>query len=574
MSNNWKLREKISEEISRKLHLYPKKIQQLLFNRGIIEEQSAQFFLETPYQEGLYSPFLFKDMEKTVLRIWKAISENEIVYVYGDYDADAVTASAVLILALSHLGLKIYSYIPDRFTEGYGINLEALKKIKEQGASLIITVDCGTNAHDAAEFCKANNIDLIISDHHEILGEPPETFALINPKNPLENYPNRDLTGVGVAFKIACAILSMAAPTLRSGQSAFIVSGWEKWLLDLVAIGTVADCHSLLGENRILVKYGLKVLAKTKWIGLKALIQTSGLDFSKKLPDTYTLGFIIAPRLNAAGRLEHANIALNLLLEKNQTSAHKQALALEAINQKRQALTQNVLSEAREQALSLKNRKILLLYGKGWPKGVVGLVAGKIAEEFLKPAIVLEEAEDEATGSARTYGDFDILQAINFAKEHLTKYGGHQQAAGLTLPVAKIEVFYSKVLSYVESAGFLENPEKVLFLEAELDETDLTFDFYNYVAKMEPFGVGNLRPKFLLKSVEILTSRTVGASSLHTQYQLRKENVIIPGIAFNSAMLEKNFKVGDTVDVACELTEDGWNGRKQLKLRVVDMKHL
>jgi len=517
----------------------------------------------------LHSPFLFQDMQKAVNRIWQAIENKEKICIYGDYDADAVTANAVLQQAFRFLGVKVESYIPDRFTEGYGINLDALQKIKDQGAKIIITVDCGTNSCDAAEFCAREGIDLIITDHHEIIGPIPEAFALINPKNPSDTYPFREIVGVGVAFKLACAILQNPKSQIPNLK---IKPGIEKWLLDLVAIGTVADCHTLRGENRIFVKFGLKVLAKTKWVGLSALMAVAGVKPQEKPVDTYTLGFVIAPRVNAAGRLEHANVALELLLEEDLSRATEKAVKLEEINKRRQQLTATVVSEAKEQVTKIQDRKILLLMGDNWPKGVVGLVAGRLAEEYYKPVIVLEKTEGLCTGSARTVGEFDILEAIKHASSHTVKFGGHKQAAGLTIKAEEFENFYGKLLEYAELNVTEESAQKVLELEAELFGTDLTPTTYNLIASLEPFGVGNPKPKFLVSQVNIASSKTVGVDGKHSQYQLKKDNRAIAGIAFNSAVLEKNFKVGDTVDIACELIEDTWNGRNEVKLRVIDMR--
>jgi single-stranded-DNA-specific exonuclease len=591
---------------------------QLLFNRGLKEKDEIRDFLEPKY-ENLHSPFLFKDMEKAVERIWEAIDRNEKICVYGDYDADAITANAVLAQTFKHLGVEVSSYIPDRFTEGYGVNLDALSKIKDSSFAkasedkkgsigLIITVDCGTNSVDAAEFCKENNIDLIITDHHEIIGEVPKAYALINPKNPNDGYPYREITGVGVAFKLACGILSKidktssglepspltplpsnfaeASSDLRKGEGKPRIAGWEKWLLDLVAIGTVADCHSLLGENRILVKYGLKVLAKTKWIGLRALMQSAGLADSPEgsplgIPqrgtlwkplDTYTLGFVIAPRLNAAGRLEHAGIALDLLLETDINLAKEKAQNLENINTRRQGLTASVLSEAKEKVLLLKERKVLALVGEGWPKGVMGLVAGRLAEEFYKPTIVLERTENLCTGSARTAGDFDMLEALKFSSEHLSKFGGHKQAAGLSLQADKFDLFYQKLLVYAEANILLESAQKILELEAELTPSQLSLSVVEGLQSLQPFGVSNPFPKFLISNLQVSSTRLVGKQAQHLQMKLNIGNREIGSIMFNAPDFAKTLKIGDTVDVAAELIEDGWNGKKDVKLKIIDIK--
>src|SRR3989344_106854 len=489
MNKTWKLKPKIPDELINQYQDYDPLLAQLLYNRRLIQKHQIDEFLFPEY-ERLHSPFLFKDMEKAVDRIWQAISQNQKICIYGDYDADAVTANAVLRQVFNFLNYQqVESYIPDRFAEGYGVNLDALTRIKDGGSKLIITVDCGTNSSEAVEFCVNNGIDFIITDHHEIIGALPKAFALINPKNAADDYPDQNVTGVGVAFKLAAAVLKNPRTKIQVPN---YVDGYEKWLLDLVAIGTVADCHELLGENRILVKYGLKVLEKTKWLGLWALAFSAGLDFKQKPPDTYVLGFIIAPRLNAAGRLEHANMALQLLLETGKATAQQQAKALEDLNHRRQDTTARILSEVREQALLLKDRKVLVMMNHAWHKGVVGLVAGKIAEEFYKPTIVLQmERADEAIGSARSVGEFDIIAALKHSQSQLLSYGGHQAAAGLALHPDNFETFYQKILEFADLNLSVTDISPVLAIEAELDENQLFLSTVERLAQLEPFGAGN-----------------------------------------------------------------------------------
>lgn len=579
MNKIWKLKPKIPADLVSIFQDHNPLLTQLLYNRNLTEAGQISEFLEPQY-ERLHSPFLFKDMEKAVQRIWQAINNNEKITIFGDYDADAVTANAVLRQTFRYLNYEnIESYIPDRFSEGYGVNLEAVSKIIEQGTRVIITVDCGTNSVEVAAFCKNNGVDFIITDHHEIIGDLPEAYALINPKNPNDNYPYTEITGVGVAFKLACGILKRAKgqelsakeshlSSKRLAFSAGVMHGWEKWLLDLVAIGTVADCHELLGENRVLVKFGLMVLTKTKWIGLKALIASSRVDFKKQLPDVYTLGFIIAPRLNAAGRLEHANTALELLLETDFLKAKAKAEILENINLRRQETTALILSEAREKALMIKDRKVIALMNTNWHKGVVGLVAGKLAEEFYKPVFVLSEEESEATGSARTVGEFNVVEALQYSSTHLIRFGGHKQAAGLSLKPHNFELFYSSVLKYADEHLPEESLSRVLEFEAELEPEHLQLTTYSLITSLEPFGVGNPKPKFLIRNVQIASEKVVGASGQHLQMQIKIGDKVIPAIAFNF----KKINSSSPIDIACELMEDAWNGRKQLKLRIIDVK--
>lgn len=545
-------------------------LSKILYNRKIREEEEIKAFLDSEY-EGLQSPFLFLDMEKSVSRIWEAIEKGDKICIYGDYDADAVTANAVLRLMFKELGADCFSYIPDRFTEGYGVNLDAMAKIKEQECKLIITVDCGTNSCDVAEWCRENGVDLIITDHHEIIGPTPQAFALINPKNPADTYPYRQITGVGVAFKLATAILKDQGSRVR-GKS--LPDGWEKWLLDLVAIGTVADCHELLGENRILVKYGLKVLEKTKWAGLKAICDIAGLDFKLRKPDAYTLGFVIAPRLNAAGRLEHANIALDVLIEQDPVLAKEKAEKLNAINQRRQDVTEIIMSEAREKAEQIAGRKFLVLMGEGWSKGVVGLAAGKIAEEFNRPTIVLSQENGYATGSARTVGKFSIIDALIYASENLQRFGGHTQAAGLTLEVKNFESFYAKILEFTEKNLKEEDLVPIVEAEGELDVPDINLSTAEMLKILEPHGAGNPTPKFLVKDLTMVSYKLVGQTGKHAQMQLAKGSKMYWGIAFNMGPRVTSIPEGGKLDVVCELMEDGWNGQKRLKLKIIDLKEI
>lgn len=563
----WKLKESASRESSDVFPDFSMLGRQLLFNLGFKNQADATRFLKPEYEE-LHSPFEFSQMRKAAGRIWQAIEKGERICVYGDYDADAVTANAVLRQTFRYLGAEADSYIPDRFTEGYGLNLEAFEKIKNSGAGLVVTVDCGTNSTEAVDWCARNGLDLIITDHHEIIGVLPAAFAVINPKNPEDKYPYHHITGVGVAFKLACALLDNPKVKIRvPGHK----PGWEKWLLDLVAIGTVADCHSLLGENRILVKYGLKVLAKTRWIGLRALMRSAGAESSGRPLNTYVLGFVVAPRLNAAGRLEHANIALDLLLETDAVRAAARAADLERINARRQDHTKNILSEAKEKILPVADRAVLVVAGD-WNKGVVGLVAGKLAEEYGKPAIVLSAEGELATGSARTAGNFDVVEGLKFAAGNLIRFGGHKQAAGLTLRMDQLDEFYRKILLYADQRQIQADAGPVLELDAELESAHLNFDTMKLLESFEPFGVGNPKPVFLLRGLKILSMRGVGEQSRHMQMKLQKEGVEISSIAFNQGFLAEIFKIGDTIDAACELVEDSWNGKKNIKLRVVEAK--
>ncbi len=546
---------------------YPNLILKLLAQRGLFEAGSIHDFLNPDYGK-LHDSFKFKQMQKGVNRIWQAIEQKEKVTIYADYDADAITALSVVFLGLKKLGLIADFYIPDRFAEGYGMNLDAIRTIAEKGSKVIITVDCGINAVEEALLCKELGIDLIITDHHEITGPLPEAHTIINPKNPEDEYPFTFLTGVGVAYKLMQGLFSVAASHI--GQSSTIIEGWEKWLLDLVAIGTVADCQSLTGENRILVNFGLKVLSKTKRPGLKALLSASGLENAKY--DTFTLGFILAPRINAAGRIRHGDIAFKLLIEEDPNEAKKLALELNQLNEHRQLLTQQVLSEAKAQIETAPDKKVLVAVGKDWPKGVVGLVAGRLVEEYNRPVLAISSIEGISTGSARSIPEFDMVAALTAAKDLLQKYGGHTQAAGFTLASENVTSFHQRLLEYAESLN-LTLSESALEIDAEVTAADINWETFSYLEKLSPFGYGNPKPKFIGKGLEVLDCRLVGATSKHCKLKVKFGEHILEAICFGQGFLNNSLKIGNKIDCAFELIANEWNGNKQLQLKILDVKH-
>lgn len=573
MAKQWQLKSPVPEEILEQFPEISPLQTQLLYNIGLSDPDRVDWFLNPDYH-NLFDPFLFGEMRKAVDRTWQAIQRQEKILIYGDYDADAVTANAVLHQTFRYLGVDVESYIPDRFAEGYGLNLEAFQKIKERGVKVVITVDCGTNSVEEAKFCKANGIDLIITDHHEITGDIPDSFALVNPKNPNELYPEKQITGVGVAYKFAKALLSEHEKVIEQKQipPEKYNSEWDKWLLDLVAIGTVADCHSLLGENRILVKFGLKVLLNTRWLGLRLLIDNAGLDFIKNPPDSVTIGFNIAPRINAAGRLEHADIALKLLTTTDYAEGIDLANRIEEINRRRQDITARIVSEAKEKAALISDRKFLVLADNAWPKGVVGIVAGKLADHYKKPVIIMERGETESTGSARTARGFDVISALIAVKANIKKFGGHKEAAGLTVENDKFDQFYMELLRYTDQHWPEDLPPAIIEIDAALQEKDLNFERYAEIEVFEPYGAGNPKPKFMLDNCTVTSYRLVGANSQHLQLTLLCNETILDCIGFSMGYLSAQIDAGKEIAVAGELMVDSWNGTKKLKMRLIDVK--
>jgi single-stranded-DNA-specific exonuclease len=561
VKKRWLIKEKTIQVPN--LPQYPGFVLNLLALKGLTTEEQVNDFLNLDYGK-LHDPFLFKDMQKACERIWQAIEKQEKIVIYSDYDADAITALSTVYLGLKKLGAKLGYYIPDRFTEGYGMNVDAIKKICDEGAKVIITVDCGINAVEEAELAQSLGVDVIITDHHELTGALPKSFAVINPKNPEDNYPFPYLTGVGVGFKLIQGMYS----NNEKRELLDVKEGWEKWLLDLVAIGTVADLQSLTDENRILVSFGLKVLAKTQWPGLRALLNLASVNNLRI--DTYTLGFIIAPRINAAGRIKHADIAFRLLICENILEAENLAIELNQLNTHRQMLTEQILSEARDQIQLIVDKKVLLAAGSNWPKGVVGLVAGRLVEEYGKPVLVMDKGDVLATGSARSVNSFDIVAALTHAKDLLTKYGGHTQAAGFTLVTENIPALHSKLLEYAETLSE-ESLGPVLEIDSEAQANDLSFENYDYISKFAPFGFGNHKPKFVSFNLEVMEIRFVGATSKHLKLRVRIGDKILDAIGFNQAFWANTLRVGDKIDLVYELDCNEWNGRKDLQLKVIDL---
>lgn len=572
MAKQWQISEPVPKDILEQFPELRSLVVQLLYARGVYTADHVERFLNPDYH-NLYDPFLFSEMQIAVDRIWQAIELKEKILIYGDYDADAVTANSLMQQVFRYLGVEVESYVPDRFKEGYGLNLEAFQKIKDQGVKLVITVDCGTNSVAEAEFCKANGMDLIITDHHEITGDTPKAFALVNPKNPVEVYPDDQITGVGVAYKVAKAMLMQTEKVIaQKGISAEDYQAeWDKWLLDLVAIGTVADCHSLLGENRILVKFGLKVLQKTKWMGLRQLIENAGVDLKKDVPDSQTIGFTIAPRINAAGRLEHADVALGLLTTTDFAEGITLANRLEEINRRRQDLTNRIVSEAKEQAELLGDRKVLLLHSDGWAKGLVGIVAGRIAEIYNRPTIIMERGETESTGSARVgSSEFNIVECLKAVQSHLIKFGGHKQAAGLTAKTSELDQLYMSILKYADQNP-VESGPPILKIDAELKEEDLALVVYDDIEKLEPYGAGNTRPIFSVEDVRVAGFKIVGATQQHLQLKVVLGESTLDCIGFSMAYLASKLDLGNKISIAGELMADSWNGNKKLKMRLLDI---
>ena len=565
---NWKVREKVKIKNESDYPFHPIALN-IFFQRDISTSEKINSFLFPDYEKDIHSPFLFSQMSKAVARIKKAKEKKEKVVIFGDYDADGVTSSAVLAEAFRKLGILFEVYIPDKRNEGYGLNLKAIKKLKEKNVSLVVTVDCGiSNAEEIAEAAKMG-IDIIITDHHHIPHKIPKAHAIINAHMD-KGYPFKDLAGVGAAFKLAQALYEKIIPEETEQL---------KWLLDLAAIGTIADCVPLTKENRTLCKYGLVVLSKTRRTGLQELFKVGRILVDENnIPDAHKVSFQIAPRINAAGRMNHASIAYNLISEKDRIKARGLALELEDCNKKRQAVTKQIVEEVKVLANNaFKDKKFIFAAGKHFPIGIVGLVAGRITDKFKKPSAVLQKGENESKGSFRSIPQINIIEAIEECGNLLIKYGGHSQAAGISIENKNLEKFYEKLNALIESELRGKDISPEILIDAEISPEDIGFKLAEEIKKMEPFGKGNEEPIFLTKNLIVEELRWVGNGEKHLKLFLRPNNEtpkIFEAIGFNLSNKFKNIKPGDIIDIVFNLQQDSWNGNKKIQLMIVDLKIL
>ncbi len=536
----------------------PAIIRELLRKRGLADAEAIQSFLAPDYSKDLGDPYLMKDMDKAVSRIQQAIKNKQKVAVYGDYDIDGIASTALMLEVLQMHGLEPIAYIPDRYEEGYGLHISALEELKNKGVDLVITVDCGITSVREAEWAKENKLDLVITDHHDAPENlPTDAIAVVNPKQNGDEYPFKELAGVGVAFTLARALQQ------RTGIPQ---QGQEKWLLDLVALGTVCDVMPLVGENRVLAKYGLVVLRKTRRIGLVALAQSADTDLAEAR--AYHLGYLFGPRLNAAGRLEHANYSLELISATDPLEAQQMAFQLEELNSQRQLEQERILTEADAQAAHFAGDPVLVLADPNWSHGVVGIVASKMAEKWQKPTLVLQVLDDKAKGSGRSAGGYNLIDGLRSAEPLFSKLGGHHFAAGFTLPAENLDMLREALNEHYLSVE-AELPEAV-YPEADVivdDPSDLNWELYNFLEKLEPFGSGNPQPTFGLTKVKVADVETVGKNKKHLRVRLATEGgQIFEGIGFNLAEKYPNLRSAQVVNVLAYLQKNSFNGRDSLQL--------
>lgn len=530
-------------------------IAQILYNRGITSAKEAEVFLAADSRLAA-DPLKMPDVNAAVARIYRALLSGEKMAVYGDFDADGITATAVMVSGLIGLGGEAIPYIPHRINEGYGLKTETLKKLKDSGIGLVISVDCGITALPEIKEANQMGLDVIITDHHTPLEELPEAIASINPRRADSAYPFKELAGVGVAFKLLVALYQGSGKEEQLDE-----------LLDLVAIGTIADIMPLTGENRYLVKRGLERINASPRPGISELINQSRVEAGKV--ESNDISWVLAPRLNAAGRLEHAMAGYQLLMAESMAEAREMASWLETKNAERQQLTIKFHTSARDKVLEEGVAPLLVAESEECPEGILGLVAGRLTDEFYRPSIAVKIKEDSATGSARSIPEFNIISAINQCGELLSHFGGHAQAAGFTLPVKNLPLFTKRLTetAAIELADVELRPH--LDIDTETRLAQLNGKTLETIQKLAPFGKDNPAPTFLSRNVNVAESRTMGNNGQHLRLKLKQEGSIWGAVCFRAGDCPPE-TLNSPIDVVYNLELDRWRGKETLRLNILD----
>jgi single-stranded-DNA-specific exonuclease len=570
-SKRWQIAPRVSSLVIARFPQWHPLLVQVLYNRGITMPEQADTFLAPDALIG--NPFQLRGINEAVDRLRRAIRAGEAIVIYGDFDVDGVTATALLVQTLQPLGAKVKPYIPHRVDEGYGLNTDALKQLREQGVRVVVTVDCGVRSLPEIAFGKKIGLDMIVTDHHAPGAELPDAFAVINPKQALCKYPSKELSGAGIAFKLAQALLRADARVPLNKRPAGIT---EDAFFDLVALGTVADLVPLTGENRALVKRGLAQLRQSERPGIQALMRQAALK--AEVIDAGTIGYALGPRLNAAGRLEHALMAYHLLTTQYPGEADGLAQKLEETNRERQRLTSEMTAKARDAiAGSAEADRLLFVGAPEFPEGIVGLIASRLAEEFYRPAIAVHCGDEESRGSARSISEFNIVAALDECRDLLVRHGGHSMAAGFTVRnenmpelEARLKEIATRFLAQTELAP-------TLHIDAETPLSEMTWALQKSLQQLGPFGYGNREPIFLSRGVMVRDARLVGSE--HLKLTLSDGQIAWDAIAFrqgswlgDSTRLAGSSDRPQRIDVVYQLEARTWNGEARLQLNVKDLR--
>lgn len=564
MKYNWKIKEVDLQKVQQlnKEQNIPSVISAVLINRGLDNPVVINKFFN-PSIDNLYNPFLMSDMDKAVNRLKKAISNKEKIVILGDYDVDGTTATAFLYLFLQEIGLEVSYYIPDREKEGYGVSNRGIDFAIKSSANLIITCDCGINSINEIEYANKNNIDIIVTDHHEPAEVLPDALAILDPKRKDDIYPFKELCGIGVAFKM---LYGLSIANKIPLEKIF-------YYLDLVAIGTAADIVPILNENRIIVSKGLKVLNKSKNIGLQSLLKVSG--FENKTINVVNIVFGLAPRINAAGRLGEAIRAVRLLTSFNHKESIDLSNLLERENRNRQIIEKATIDNAILQLNAthdLDVDKILILDAPDWHQGVIGIVASKLKEIYNRPVVMLTFQNGIGKGSARSIPGFNIFSAFSECSNFLLNFGGHKMAAGLTIKKESLPHFKECLKKIASDQISDEMLNRVLSIEGEIPFSDINQKTIDYLQKMAPFGPGNMRPIFVARNLKISgIPRIVGEN--HLKFKACQDRIVISAIGWKLSELYEMLISNRPLDMAFVIEENEWNGLKEIQLNIKDIHY-
>lgn len=539
----------------------PEIVARAMINRGVDTIPKVRVYFEDNLNL-LHDAYLLKGMDKAVEKVQKALLQKAKICVYGDYDVDGITSTAIMMRTLEKLHADAVYYIPNRLEEGYGLGISSMDKIKALGVRLIVTVDCGIRSIEVVDYAKGLGMEVIITDHHECEGELPDAFCIINPNQKDCDYPYNNLAGVGVAYKLAGAMLAI------NGYGSF-----TEELLDIVSIGTIADVVPLQDENRIIVKNGLKRILDTKNEGIKALLKVCGLN-GKEI-NAYNVAFMLAPRINAAGRIADASECVELLLTDNADRAMEIAKKLDLDNRERQGIENEILSAAAamiEQTVDFDRDRVLVLSNEKWHIGVVGIVASRLVDKFNFPTFIMSEDGEFSKGSARSINGFNIFEAMSRLSGLFEKYGGHEMAAGFTIRTDRIDELRKsmndEVIRVMGKDRFL--PE--LRVDYKLTPEDINVDTIRKLKLMEPFGAGNSSPVYVYRGLSILSSKSVGNELKHLQLMVHDGVNEIKCIAFNMGSMQKVLSIGKKIDIICSVENNVWNNYESVQLNIKDIK--
>lgn len=558
MNKKWQIYQADENKVKEVQEKYQinKLLATILVNREITEKKQIEKFLN-PKRNDFYDPYEMPDMEKAIERIIKAIENKEKIIIYGDYDVDGITSVTVLKSFLEERGIHVSEYIPNRLEEGYGLNKKAVEYIAKQGNQLMITVDCGISAIEEVEYANKLGIETIVTDHHEPGAELPNAIAVVDTKRKDNKYPFRNLAGVGVVFKLIQAI----SQKLNLEEKEYLK------YLDIVCIGTISDIVPLVDENRVIVKLGLKLVEQTKNLGLKAILQASG--YSKI--DSNTISFGVAPRINACGRMGHQEEALKLFLSKEIKEVQELTQKLNEYNRLRQETEKQIYNESiiQIEEKGLADRNTIVVMGKGWHHGVIGIVSSRITELYFKPSILLCEEDDYGKGSGRSIPGFDLYEALTECKDTIDKFGGHSMAVGINVKKEKFEEFKEK-LEKIAKEKHTEEIVPILKIDALINLDEINKEMLESLKELEPFGEANKMPLFAFKNLKIDSIRALSEGK-HLKLTLKDDRNIVNAIGFNLGELSTEYKIGDKIDVVGNLEINSFNGVDNIQINMKDI---